>query len=125
MLSIDAHAGPWEERTGDEDDEALAKSQADRSFLSRLLPSYSSATASSSREPKTTGSSRRQYSGSSAYTNGDLEEGELQRPGVPKLTRECFIAEFKCYGYYVFWTVLVFVVIALAIALGIYWRNKH
>jgi len=51
-------------------------------------------------------------------------QDDLERqPGLPKVTRECLIAEIKCYGSYILPTLFVFVVLVLVIALTLY--NSH
>ncbi|KAK9899665.1 hypothetical protein P389DRAFT_164702 [Cystobasidium minutum MCA 4210] len=55
----------------------------------------------------------------------DEEAGHPDRlPGLPKLSRECLIAEIKCYGKYILPTVLVFVVLVLIIALSLFYHYK-
>lgn len=54
-------------------------------------------------------------------TESQVPEG---RPGLPKVSRECLIAEIKCYGKYILPTLLVFVVLVLVIALGLFNHYK-
>lgn len=56
----------------------------------------------------------------SRHRTGDMDQD--QKPGVPKLTRECLISEIQCYGKYICAVLLVFVLLALSISLGIYWH---
>lgn len=49
----------------------------------------------------------------------------MQRPGLPKLSRECLMAEIKCYGSYIVPVLLVFVVLVLTIALTVYNHYKQ
>ncbi|KAG7527455.1 hypothetical protein FFLO_06912 [Filobasidium floriforme] len=47
------------------------------------------------------------------------------RPGLPKLSRECLWSEFKCYGSYIFPVLLVFGVLAVGIALIVYYTVRR
>lgn len=65
-------------------------------------------------------------SGDRGYTYIQDEEngyGERQ-PGLPKVSRDCLIAEIKCYGKYILPTLLVFVVLVLVVALGVFYHFK-
>lgn len=56
----------------------------------------------------------------------DEDGGQSDRlPGLPKVSRECLVAEIKCYGKYILPTVLVFVVLVLVIALSLFYHYNH
>lgn len=56
----------------------------------------------------------------------DEEGGQADRlPGLPKVSRECLVAEIKCYGKYILPTVLVFVVLVLVIALSLFYHYNN
>ena len=89
------HSAPWQDpETPDE-----------RSYLERLFFA-------------------RESSRHANYDANTLEHGQEQRPGLPKVSRECLVAEIKCYGSYILPTLLVFVVLVLAISLTIFFHYK-
>lgn len=55
----------------------------------------------------------------------DEEHGVEHRPGLPKVSRECLIAEIKCYGSYILPVFLVFVVLVLAVSLSIFFHYRR
>lgn len=55
----------------------------------------------------------------------DEEHGNSDRqPGLPKVSRDCLIAEIKCYGKYILPILLVFGVLVLIVALGLFYHFK-
>ncbi|CAD6583354.1 MAG: hypothetical protein CYPHOPRED_002350 [Cyphobasidiales sp. Tagirdzhanova-0007] len=86
---------PWENARS-----PFAEDASDRSFFSRLL-------------------AKKQYS-----PRQDLETQLEMHPGLPKVSRECIVAEVKCYGKYIVPTLLVFVGLVLLVALSIFYAVK-
>ena len=89
------YSGPWENARS-----PFAEDASDRSFFSRLL-------------------AKKQYS-----PRQDLETQLEMHPGLPKVSRECIVAEVKCYGKYIVPTLLVFVGLVLLVALSIFYAVK-
>ena len=57
-----------------------------------------------------------------------LQEGQIdeeQRPGLPKVSRECLVAEIKCYGSYILPVFLIFVVLVLAVSLTLFFHYRQ
>lgn len=46
------------------------------------------------------------------------------QPGLPKVSRECLVAEIKCYGKHILPVLGVFVVLVLVVTLGVYYHVK-
>ncbi|KAK4054725.1 hypothetical protein OIV83_000649 [Microbotryomycetes sp. JL201] len=50
---------------------------------------------------------------------------QVNHEGLPKVTRQCLVAEIKCYGKYMLPPIIVFVVIALSVAMLVYGKAIH
>ncbi|KAL7416119.1 hypothetical protein BDY24DRAFT_413025 [Mrakia frigida] len=76
--------------------------------------------SSSSSNPADASSSGDQHLAPWTDSRTDLEN----RPGIPKLTRECFWSEFKCYGK---WVLLIGTIngILIGVGLWVYFSQLH
>lgn len=64
--------------------------------------------------------------GGDGHHEGSYGDHDVERqPGLPKVTRECLVAEVKCYGSYILPVLLVFVVLVLVIALTAYSYSRR
>ncbi|KAM0793022.1 hypothetical protein ACM66B_000513 [Microbotryomycetes sp. NB124-2] len=49
----------------------------------------------------------------------------VNQEDLPKVTRQCLVAEIKCYGKYMLPPILVFVILAISIAMFVYGKAIH